>query len=197
MPSKSYVDRLDESSRNRRHLASVFNDQHNEFDNKKLTNLDSVSVIRDPSSDNEPANTKDVAETLGSGNILRFIQTLQNYLKVFVGNDIYSLTKYDRKQNTETTNVKYPNTGGYLLQKWVIKCNDRINNNKKQNLVKSTKTNSPTGYSGATSLPPIGDSFMYTETSSNNRGNNVFLVSNQPILYKFLIQHSIITDIKF
>ena len=25
------------------------------------------------------------------------------------------------------------------------------------------------------SLPPIGDSFMYTETSSNNHGNNVFV----------------------
>ena len=40
--------------------------------------------------------------------------------------------------------------------------------------MKSTKTNSPTGNSGATTLPPIGDSFMYLETSSKNHGNNVF-----------------------
>ena len=41
--------------------------------------------------------------------------------------------------------------------------------------MKSTKTNSPTGDSGATSLPPIGNSFMYIEISSNNQGNNVFV----------------------
>ena len=36
------------------------------------------------------------------------------------------------------------------------------------------KTNSPTNESGATSLRPIGNSFMYIETSSINHGNNVF-----------------------
>ena len=85
------------------------------------------------------------------------------------------MTKYDKIQITGTSIIKYPNTGGYLLQNWVIKCNDKNNNGKIQNFIKSTKTNSPTGYSGATSLPPIGDSFMYIETSSNNRGNNVFI----------------------
>ena len=44
-----------------------------------------------------------------------------------------------------------------------------------QIFIKSTKTISPTGYSGATSLPPIGNSFMYIETSSSNHGNNVFV----------------------
>ena len=106
--------------------------------------------------------------------ILRFNQTLQNYLKVSVGNDTYNLTKYDKIQITDTTIIKYPDTGGYLLQNWVIKSNDKNNNGKIQNFIKSTKTNSPTGYSGATSLPPIGNSFMYIETSSNNHGNNVF-----------------------
>ena len=47
LPTKSYVDSLHESSRNRRDL-SVFNDQDNEFDNNKLTNLDSVVVKRNP-----------------------------------------------------------------------------------------------------------------------------------------------------
>ena len=41
--------------------------------------------------------------------------------------------------------------------------------------MKSTKTKSPTDYSGAASLPPMGDSFMYIETSSNNHGPNVFV----------------------
>ena len=45
---------------------------------------------------------------------------------------------------------------------------------KLSNFDKSTKTNSPTGDSGARSLPPIGDSFMYMETSSNKNGEKVF-----------------------
>ena len=44
-----------------------------------------------------------------------------------------------RKQITDTTKIKYPNTGGYLLQNWVIKCNDKNNNGKIQKFIKSTK----------------------------------------------------------
>ena len=40
-----------------------------------------------------------------------FNQTLQNYLKVSVGNDIYNLTKYDKIQLTDITIIKTPNTG--------------------------------------------------------------------------------------
>ena len=43
--------------------------------------------------------------------------------------------------------------------------------------IKSTNTNTPTGYSGAKSLPPIGNSFMYIETSSNNHGHGRVFVS--------------------
>ena len=57
-PTKSYVDSLHENSRNRRELPSVFNDQDNEFDNNKLTNSDSVSVIRSPTSDDDLSNEK-------------------------------------------------------------------------------------------------------------------------------------------
>ena len=74
----SYVDKLHETDRNRRGLSTVFNHQDNEFDNNKLTNLDFVTVNRNPSSDNELANKKYVDESLGSGNILGFNETLQN-----------------------------------------------------------------------------------------------------------------------
>ena len=53
LPTKSYVDSLREISRNRRDLSSVYDDQDIEFQNKKITNLDSVSVKRNPSSDHE------------------------------------------------------------------------------------------------------------------------------------------------
>ena len=40
-------------------------------------------------------------------------------------------------------------------------------------MIRSTKTTSPTGNSGAIVTPPIGDSFMYIETSGNNFGPNI------------------------
>ena len=73
----------------------------------------------------------------------------------------------------------YPKTGGYLLQIWVMKRNDKNNHGKIQNFIESTKTISPSGSSGATILPLIGDSFMYIETSSVNHGSIVFVDKNR------------------
>ena len=153
----------------------VKNNQDNDFNDKKLTNIDSIRVNRIPTSDDELVNKKYLDEELDKNTIVRFNQTLENYLKISVGNDIYNLAKYDKIQITDTTIIKYPNNGGYLLQNWNIKANDRNNKGKISNFIISTKTNSPTGDSGATSLPPIGNSFMYIETSSNNNGNDVFV----------------------
>ena len=83
----SYINELHEINRNKRELSSVFNDQHNEFDNNKLTNSDSVTVNRNPRLDNELANQKYIDDELDKNTVLRFNQTLQNYLKVSVGND--------------------------------------------------------------------------------------------------------------
>ena len=70
--------------------------------------------------------------------------------------------------------MKSGNTGPNLLPYWKIICNGKNNNGKITNFIKSTKSNSPTGDSGATSLPPIGNAFMYIETSSGNHGNKIF-----------------------
>ena len=105
----------------------MFKDQDNEFDNNKLTNLDSISVNRYPNLDNEPANKKNIDDELDKNTVLRFNQTLQNYLKVSVGNDTYNLTKYDKIQITDTTEMRHPNIGGDLLPKWNIKCNNKNN----------------------------------------------------------------------
>ena len=142
LPTKSYVDNLHEINRNRRDLSSVSNDQDNEFDNYKLNNLDSITVNRDPSSDNELANKKYVDDSIGQGNVLRFNQTLPNYLKVSLGNDTYNLTRYDKIQITDTTIIKSPNTRGYLLQQWNIKCNDKNNSGKLHIFIKSTRKQS-------------------------------------------------------
>ena len=177
LPTKSYVDSLHEINRDRRDLSSVFNDQDNEFDKNKLTNLDSITVNRDPNLDNELSKKKYVDNSIGEDTLLRFNQTLENYLKVSVGIDTYNLTKYNKIQILDTTEIKYPNIGSDLLQKWNIKCNNKNNVSKVGDFIKSTKTNSPTGYSGATNLPPIGNSFMYIETSSNNHGHERVFVS--------------------
>ena len=116
IPTKSYVDSLHESSRNRRDLSSLFIDQDIEFDNIKLTNLYSVSLYRNPNLDEEFGNKKYPDDELGKNTILRFNQTLQNYLKVSVGNDTYNLTKNDKILIKDTTTIKYPNTGGSLLR---------------------------------------------------------------------------------
>ena len=58
IPTKWYVDSLHERSGNRRDIPSVLNDQDNELDNNKFNNLDSVTVKRNPDSDNELSNEK-------------------------------------------------------------------------------------------------------------------------------------------
>ena len=155
----------------------VKNNQDNDLNDNKLLNLDSVVVNRNPTVENELSNEKYFDDELDKNTIVRFNQTLSNCLKVTVGNDTYNLSKYNKIQLTDTTIIKYPNTGGYLLPGWRSFCNDKNNIGKIQELIKSTKTNSPTGHSGATTLPPIGISFMYIETSGNNSGNDDVFVS--------------------
>ena len=85
--TKSYVDSLLGISRNRRDLSSVSNDKDNKFDNKKLTNLDFITVNIDPSFDNELANKEYIDDSIGEGTIVKFNQTLENYLEESVEND--------------------------------------------------------------------------------------------------------------
>ena len=60
-------------------------------------------------------------------------------------------------------------------------CNERKNNGKIQNFIRSTNTSSPTNNSGASVIPPFGTAFMYVETSSNNFGENFFVVGREQI----------------
>ena len=183
--TKAYVDQFhQENERSRRDLGIDFynesddivkNNQDNDLNDNKLTNINSITINNNPTDDNHVSNKKYVDDELDKNTIVRFNQTLQNYLKVSVGNDIYDLTKYDKVLLTDTTIIKNPNSGGYLLQNWNIRCNDKNDNGKIQNFIRSTKTYSPIDNSGATNIPPIGNSFMYIETTSNNHGNNVFV----------------------
>ena len=200
LPTKAYIDSLhEENERSRRNLGIDFynessdlvkNNQDNDFNNNKLINLDSITINRNPTLDNEVSNKKYIDDQLDINTIVRFNQTLSNYLKVSVGSDIYHLTKYEKNYISDLTEMRAPNNGLYLLQKWIIECKDRNNNAKINNFVKSTKTQSSTEDSGATSLPPIGNSFMYLESSGVNHGDNTYSILTR----KDIIQ---ITNISF
>ena len=138
--TKAYVDQFhQENERSRRDVGLDFNNksndlvqnnQDNDFNNKKLININSITINRKPSSDNELASKKYIDDELVKNTVLRFNQTLQNYLKVSVGSDTYNLTKYDKIQITDTTEIRYPNIGSNFLQKWNIKCNNKNNISK-------------------------------------------------------------------
>ena len=128
---KSYVENFhQENERARRELGREFynesidlvkNNKNTSFKDNRLTNLDSITVTRNPSSDNGLANKNYVDESLDRENILRFSQTLENYIEVSIVNEVYKLIKADKIQITDTINSKNPNTGGHLLQQWQVK----------------------------------------------------------------------------
>ena len=184
--TKAYVDQFhQENERSRRDVGLGFydesndlvkNNQDNDLNDNNLTNLDSITVNRNPNSDNELANERYIDDELDKNTILRFNQTFLNYLKITVGNTTYNLTKYNKILLIDTTLIKRGN-GQYLLPRWKVICNDKNNNDVTTNFIRASKTNSPTSDSGAISIPPIGDSYMFIETSSNNHVHERVFVS--------------------
>ena len=53
-------------------------------------------------------------------------------------------------QFINTTEIKFPNIGIDLLQKWNVRCNNKNKGSKVGNFRKSTITNSSASFSGAT-----------------------------------------------
>ena len=95
--TKAYVDQFhNDNKRTRRVLGLDFydessdlvkNNRDNDLNDNKLTNLDSFKVSRDPTSDDDLANKKYVDDSKEAATVLRFNQSLQNYLKVSAGNN--------------------------------------------------------------------------------------------------------------
>ena len=100
---------------------------------------------------------KYIDDELHKNTVLKYNQTLQNYLKVSVGNDVCNLFKIKNKNN-RYSNYQLFVKSRICIAKWKITCNDKNNFGKIRNLIRLTKTNSPSSNSGATSLPLIGDS---------------------------------------
>ena len=205
--TKAYVDQFhQENERSRRDVGLDFydessdlvkNNQDNDFNNNKLTIINSITINNNQTDDNHVSNKKYIDSELDKNTILRFNQTLKNYLKVSVGNDTHNLTKYNKIQINDTTIIEHGNTGVNLLQKWDIKCNAKNGTGDIHRFIKSTRTSSPTSDSGATSLPPIGDAFMYIETSGGNHGANIFCSFERTDNIQISNITSIIMDFQF
>ena len=86
---------------------------------------------------------KYVDDELDKNTILRFIQKPQNYLKMFVGSNVYNIRKCDRKQILESSVIEVGNAGRYLLQQWNKKCNGKNNAGNITNCIRSTRTKTP------------------------------------------------------
>ena len=101
--TKAYVDQFhQENERSRRDLGIDFydessslvkNNQDNDLNDNKLTNINSITINNNPTDDNHVSNKKHFDDELDKNTIFRFNQSLQNYLKVSVCNDTYNLTK--------------------------------------------------------------------------------------------------------
>ena len=118
----------------------VENNQDIGLKDKKLINLDSITVKRNLISDNELSNKKYIDDELDKNTILRLNQTLQNYLKISVGNGTYNITKYDKMQLIDTTDIRSGKTGYSVLPNRKIICDDENNNGKTTNIVKTTRS---------------------------------------------------------
>ena len=133
--TKAYVDQFhQENERSRRDVGLDFydesndlvkNNQDSDLNDNKLRNINSITINNNPIDDNHVSNKKYIDSELHKNTIVRFNQTLQNYLNISVGNDTYNLPNTKKLQLTDTTIMKAPNSGGYLLQLWNIKCNDK------------------------------------------------------------------------
>ena len=136
--------------------------------------MDSITGSRNPNSDNEFSTKNFIVEKLDKNTILRFNQTLQNYLKTAIGSTVCNLTRFDKNQLIDTIVIKYPNQGRCLLHQWNVKCNDQIDSGEKTNFTESSKTNTPTRTEGAKNVHPIVSSFVYTEMSGEIFRSNVY-----------------------
>ena len=189
IPTKAYIDRLhEENERSRRDLGLSFYDeevdlgtknQNNDFNNIKITNVRSFQIIDRPANDNDAMYKKYLVDEIDSNTIVRVNDNSNDrYLQVQVNNIPYNLQIYNKTQILDSTKMMIPNTGHDLFQNWKIICNNRNGEGRPSDFIKSTKTNSPTGNSGATSWPPIGNAFVVVETTHNNyikSNDNVFV----------------------
>ena len=149
--TEAYADQFhQENEQSRRDLGIDFFDKSSDlvekskdkdFNDIKLTNIDSNTVVGNPTLENNLANNIYVDDLIEDGTLLRFNQTLENYLKISVENDTYNLSRPDKIQVTDLTEKRAAFLGSDLLQIWKI-MNIRKNfEGEIGNVLKPTKRN--------------------------------------------------------
>ena len=133
-------------------------------------NRDRISKNRGHNLDKELTTKKYVVDSMGKITVLKFNQTLEHYIEIYVGNFDYNLTEKLNVQYIDTTVFKVPNQRFELQESWNKRCDDRTNNGKVSILIKS-KISSPRGKLEATFLRP-GLAIWYVETSGADYGDS-------------------------
>ena len=103
--TKAYLDQFrQEKERSRRDLGLDFydessdivkNNQDNDFNDNTLTNMYSITINKDPTDDNHVSNKKYIDDELDKNTIVRFNQTLENYLSAMIHIILLNMIKYD------------------------------------------------------------------------------------------------------
>ena len=149
--TKSYVDQFrQKNERSRRAVGLDFynessdlveNNQDNDLNDRKLTSLDSITINKNPSLDNELLNKKYIDDELDKSTIVRLNDDSNDrYLQVHINITAYNLQIYNKTQIIDTTKLIFPNTGTDLSQNWKVICNNRYGEGVPSDFVKSTKT---------------------------------------------------------
>ena len=209
--TESYVDQFhQENGQSRREVGLRFYNQssdlvkinqENSFIDKKSINLHSVIVNRSPSSDDQLTNKKIIDDSL-SGDVLRlslrFNQTLESYLKVSVGNESYSLTKFVEIQIRDKTEIHFSNIRSNLLQKLIFEKTES-NGSQIGHFIESTKLNSQTSYSGARqACLPLEIQLCIKNQAKLIQVVKIFsFLLNEQFLFKILMSHSFPADFQF
>ena len=128
---------------------------HIDMNDFNIENVRFMCIKYEPQADCHPVILSYLNKHVDESTILRLNDdSNERYLQARVGNTPHNLQIYNKAQIIDTTVIQNGNTGGYVLQNWLIECHDKNDSGKISNFVKTTRSSSPTGDSGATILPP-------------------------------------------
>ena len=125
--TKAYVDQFHhENEKSRRDLGIDFydesselvkNNQDNDLNDNKLTNINTVTMNNNPTDDNHVSNKKYIDDELDKSTIVRLNDDSNDrYLQVHINNTPYNLQIYNKTQIIDRTRLIFPNTGTDHLQ---------------------------------------------------------------------------------
>ena len=88
----------------------VKNNQDNDFNDNKLTNINSITINNNPTDNNHVSNKKYIDDELDKDTLVRLNDNSNDrYLKVNINNLTYNLQTYSKILLTDTAIIKYPN----------------------------------------------------------------------------------------